>query len=133
MKYVTLLAAVAAGSSPIVSAQTERDLEKHEHGSATMNIAIDDSALFLELDSPWNNLVGFEHKPETDEQQALVDESLSLLQQPETLFALNGGDCVVDEVVIDSSLGAMHSEDEHHDEHGEEHEHHDEDEHHEEG
>ena len=63
MKYFKALAAVAAGYSLTAVAQTERDLDSHVHGAAAMNVAIADSAVFIELDTPWNNLVGFEHAP----------------------------------------------------------------------
>lgn len=127
MKLVIGLVAAATTFSTHSSAQTERDLGSHEHGSAVLNIAIEDSLVFLELESPWNNIVGFEHMPSTDKQQGLVDNALALLNQPKLLFSFSGSDCIAKDVDIESAMGA--ASDEHHDDdHKEEHDdHHDED------
>ena len=118
MKYFKALAAVAAGYSLTAVAQTERDLDSHVHGAAAMNVAVADSAVFIELDTPWNNLVGFEHAPSTDEQHALVDNALQRLNDPDQLFAFDGGDCAIDSVLVEDSMAEGDS---HHDEHGDEH------------
>ena len=134
MKFVKTLAVCAAGLSTMVVAQTERELGAHEHGSAALNVALDGNMLFIELESPWNNIVGFEHAPNTEEQKALVEDSLALLDKPMELFEFAGTDCVVSEVSVESTLSAeMHEEhDEHHEEHEEHEEHHDDHEKHEE-
>jgi hypothetical protein len=121
MKLSITLALTAATLSPMVFSQVERDLGSHEHGSATLNVAVDNSALYIELDTPWNNIVGFEHAPTTDDQHALVDAALERLKQPNLLFSFNGGDCTFDALHMENSM----SEEEHHDEEHEE-EHHDE-------
>jgi len=124
-------------SCPILAA-TERDLDSHAHGSATLNIALDGNSVFLELETPWNNLVGFEHAPSTDEQHELVDNALALLNAPTKLFSFDGGSCSTVETSVESSLEDGHDDDHdaHHDEdhdekhsdgHGDEHDdHHDE-------
>ncbi len=134
MKLSTTLAVAMAGFTTVGTAQTMRDLDSHEHGSAVLNIAIDADALFLELDTPWNNLVGFEHEPGTDEQYALVNEAWSLLNAPERLFTLNSGDCSVSEVRVESAMPIEQHDDEHkdadHDDHKEDdHKHADHDDH----
>jgi len=118
MKISTVLAVAAAFSSSTSLAQTERDLDSHEHGSAALNVAIDNSSVIIELDTPWNNLVGFEHAPSTEEQHALVDNSMATLNQPDQMFTFNGASCEATETVVESTL-AM--EDEHHDDHDDDH------------
>lgn len=130
MKFFKALAAVAAGYSLSALAQTERDLDSHMHGAATMNVAVADSAVFIELNTPWNNLVGFEHAPSTEEQHTLVDTALQKLNDPGQLFSFDGGDCSIDTVMVENTMaeGDSHEEDheEGHDkEHGEEHDDHD--------
>ena len=135
MKYFLPLAVTAASLSTVVSAQTERDLDVHDHGAAALNVAVEGNAVFLEFETPWNNLVGFEHKPGDDAQQALVDDALALLGDPEKLFSFSGGDCMVDAVSIESSMGEDAHRDDHHDEdehHDEKHDDHDKDGHHDE-
>jgi len=135
MRLTTSLALLTASISTLAStqtiAQTERELGSHEHGSAFLNIAVDDNQVFLELETPWDNLVGFEHAPSTDEQHELVDNAMALLNKPEQLFSLDGGGCTVHDAVVESGLA---SGDDHHDEHGDDHdkeedEHHDDDAH----
>lgn len=140
MKLIKAIAIATAGFSTTVAAQAQRDLGSHEHGSAFLNVALDDGAVILELETPWNNLVGFEHQPRTDAQHALVDETLAQLNDPQALFVFEGTDCVATDTFIESGLESgehsEHDSDEHHDdedehhddEHDEEHgdEHHDE-------
>lgn len=124
MKLSLALAVATAGFTSVASSQTERDLDSHEHGAASLNVAIDDGSLFLELESPWNNLIGFEHEPRTDEQHALFDEATAKLNQPDLLFALNGGGCSVSEMTLEN-MGAVAGHDDHedgHDDHDEDHE-----------
>ena len=130
MKITTLIAAVAAGFSCALVAQTERDLESHEHGHALLNVAIDSELLFIELDTPWNNLVGFEHKPNNSEQQTLVDNTLAQLNNPGELFEFQGTKCTVVDTLVENS--ASDNTDDHHDEEHAEDKHSD-DEHHDEG
>lgn len=118
MKTSLLLAVSMAGVSGVANAQTERELDSHAHGLATMNIAIADSNVFLELETPWDNLVGFEHKPSTEEQHAMVDSALESLRQASSVVVLNGGSCELHEVHIENSMGSdEHEEHEEHDDH----------------
>ncbi len=90
-----------------------------------MNIAIDEEAVFLELDTPWNNLLGFEHVAQTKEEKHLVEKTLELLKQPEKLFLFEGGKCISGDVIVDSNLSLddqeTHQEEEHHEEENETH------------
>ncbi len=116
MKLPLLLAITGASTLSVVHAQSERDLDSHEHGAALMNIALEESSVFIELETPWDNFVGFEHAPSTDEQKELVASTLELLNQPDQLFAFEGGTCVSAAVSIDSDIG--NDEDHHDEEHG---------------
>ena len=120
MKVNYWFAVACVCSSSSVIAQTERELDSHMHGSANLNVAVVDSAVYLEFNTPWNNLVGFEHAPNTDEQHALVDDALKLLNTPDELFSFKDGDCMLDEVMLENNMMAEH-DDEHGDEHGDEH------------
>lgn len=112
---------VVTFNTPLI-AQTERELGSHEHGSASMNVAIDGDAVFVELESPWNNFVGFEYEPKSADEHALVDDAMAQLNAPSTLLSFVGTDCVVSEAVIDSGMADSDEHgDEHDDEHGDEH------------
>jgi len=127
VKPTTILIFAAASISTTLVAQTERELGSHEHGSANMNIAFDQGAVLIELESPWNNLVGFEHAPNTEQQHALVDDAMASLNQPDQLFSFNGAECVSNDIDLDSSL-AEGDHDDHedgHDDHDDGHDDHD--------
>ena len=113
-----------------LQAQTERDLDSHEHGAANINVVIDGKTVFVEFESPWNNLVGFEHKPSTDAQRQAVENAMQKLAAPATLFVFNdSADCHVSSAEIKSTLDTddHHAEhDDHKDEHDEHHGHDDE-------
>ena len=105
-----------------VAAQVKRDLDSHEHGASNLNIVIDNNTVYLEFETPWNNLVGFEHAPSTDEQQEAVSQAMALLEEPLTLFIPAGdADCVAMSIDIDSTMSAegSHSEHDHEEEHAE--------------
>lgn len=63
-------------------------LGAHEHGVASLNVALDGNTLELELDSPAMNLVGFEHTASSDADKAKVAAVRQQLEQPLALFGL---------------------------------------------
>jgi hypothetical protein len=63
-------------------------LAAHEHGVASLNVALDGNTLELELDTPAMNLVGFEHAASSDADKAKVAAVRQQLEQPLALFGL---------------------------------------------
>lgn len=59
---------------------------KHEHGIATMDIAVDAKRIVVQFDSPLDNLVGFERAPRTDSERKRVDEAVARLKDGDQLF-----------------------------------------------
>lgn len=60
--------------------------EAHVHGVATLQLALDDSLLHLNLSSPLDSLLGFEHQPRTEKQKTAVRHMADQLHQAERLF-----------------------------------------------
>ncbi|NMY76617.1 MULTISPECIES: DUF2796 domain-containing protein [Pseudomonas] len=97
-------------------------LAPHEHGVGTLNVALDDNTLELDLDSPAMNLVGFEHAATTDADKASVAAAKARLENPLTLFNLPSvAKCVVEAQDLNSPLfdpapeeGASKAKTEHH-------------------
>ncbi|MDX1707915.1 MAG: DUF2796 domain-containing protein [Desulfobacterales bacterium] len=84
-----LTAIVAIGSnSPFLLAEETRHHEAHEHGIAHLNVALEGNDLYIELNSPAVNIVGFEHRPRTNEQKAAVKKAIESLKNGEDLFIL---------------------------------------------
>lgn len=59
----------------------------HQHGVATLEVAVDGATLSIHLASPLDNVVGFEHAPRTDAQRAAARQALATLKQGERLFS----------------------------------------------
>lgn len=68
--------------------------EAHTHGEARMAMIYDEGVLLIEIQSPAENILGFEHFPQSKEEQELVNKSLNLLDKPEKIIELTPG-CVL--------------------------------------
>jgi hypothetical protein len=130
-----LLLALPFALLPLVAAQAhEHDhdhdhehshdsLGAHEHGVASLNVALDGQTLELQLESPAMNLVGFEHAAKSDADKAKVAAAKRELEQPISLFALNSGDCKATQVELESPLFGDADHDHDHDHHAHQGEH----------
>jgi hypothetical protein len=58
----------------------------HEHGVATLDVAVDASQLVLQFRSPAMNLLGFEHRPRSAQDNAAVARALGWLRDPAAQF-----------------------------------------------
>lgn len=65
-----------------------REMKSHQHGRGTLGIAVDGNRVSLELDTPAADILGFETKAVTPEQQAAVAAAKAKLADPLTLFVL---------------------------------------------
>ena len=52
----------------------------HEHGKVTFNVAVEGQRLVVELDAPADNVIGFEHAPRTQSEQARARDQAAWLQ-----------------------------------------------------
>lgn len=123
-----LLSALQANLASAEEQHEHRHHEAHVHGVASLNAVIEDNALYLELQSPAMNLVGFEHMPSNHEQEEAVEKTVKTLEQGDRIFTIpSAAGCKLVEAEVESPL---HKE-EHGDHHGDKHEHEDDAEHHE--
>ena len=60
--------------------------QAHQHGAAGLDVSVEGSVLQIALDSPADNLVGFEHAPRNEAQKRTVNRVEQQLRQPATLF-----------------------------------------------
>jgi hypothetical protein len=81
---LTLVAAACLTSA----AHAKHTHGAHEHGAAELTVALDERELVVELISPLDNLVGFEHAPANDAQRAALAEAGRLLRDADAMFAL---------------------------------------------
>ena len=105
-----VLAAAAAGSE-------RRDLDAHAHGVTTLNVALDEDVLTLELEGPAMNFVGFEHPARTPDQKQAIAEALEILEGQAKLFRVDpDADCRrIEGTARHVTDGDEHG---HHDDHG---------------
>jgi len=59
---------------------------KHEHGVASLDIAVDAKRISVQFDTPLDNLVGFERAPRTEGERKRVDEAVARLKDGDQLF-----------------------------------------------
>jgi len=77
----------------------------HVHGIAKLDVAIDGETLTLGLESPLDNLLGFEHMPRTDKQKAEVRAMAEALNKPAALFvATPAAQCASTSVKLESPV-----------------------------
>mgnify|MGYP000112021025 CR=1 FL=1 len=126
--FIPLL--VAAGFAGSAYGDEAHQLGAHVHGHGEAAIALDGAMLTAELTAPLNNVAGFEHAPETDEERQALESGIEKLRAGASLFAFNAeAACeLTDASVTAPDFGAGnehhdHAEDHDH-EHDEDHEHH---------
>ena len=78
--------ALAASATRVVQAEEFEQHGAHEHGKITINAALENRELSIELDAPAINVVGFEHEPRTDTEKAAVRDAAALLKSAQGLF-----------------------------------------------
>ena len=80
---ITLIAAFPA------IAENARELDAHEHGVGTLNIAIDGTAVAMAFEAPGADIVGFEYAAESGADLAVIDAAVSTLGAPLDLFVMS--------------------------------------------
>lgn len=58
----------------------------HEHGVASLAVAVDGARLTIDLDAPLEGFIGFERAPRTDAERAAAAALLARLKAPARLF-----------------------------------------------
>ena len=101
-----------------VAAQTASAQTAHVHGLGRLNIAIDENRVYMALEAPGADLVGFEHAPRSVAEEDALDSALAQLGEPMHLLRFDT-DCHV----VEKNAGIeteTRAQDEHHkhDQHG---------------
>ncbi len=101
-----------------------RQHEAHVHGAAKLSIAIDETTFFFELETPALNVLGFEHKPKTDQEKERVQEVNKLFSSHENIILIPHINCKQTHIEIEPPYESedVHDKDGHdEEEHGEYH------------
>ncbi|HBV76605.1 DUF2796 domain-containing protein [Vibrio sp.] len=95
--------------------------EAHVHGLVTFNIVQDGNELLVEINSPGNDVLGFEHQPKSDEDQKRYQQVTHLLKQPESILHLpENAQCKAEYVSVKDNIAQ--TKEAHHD-HDHDHQH----------
>lgn len=88
MRACSLLLSALLAAAPALAADkgASRHHQAHQHGAARLEVTLDGGALQIALDSPAENLLGFEHAARTDTQKKTVARVEQQLKQPAQLF-----------------------------------------------
>jgi len=96
---VLLLAAAASGALPA------RAGPAHQHGVATLDVAVEASRVTLYLNTPLDNLLGYERAPRTDVERQQADAAIARLKAADKLFRIDGkAGCTLAKVTLTSAV-----------------------------
>jgi hypothetical protein len=116
MKTVTLcILALFPAAIALADEAEHREHGPHVHGMAELNVALDGNVLWIELNSPAMNIVGFEHAPQSAEQKAAVHDATETLKDGGPAFGTSAdASCRLAEAKVTTDI--EHPGTEHHDE-----------------
>lgn len=126
VKQISLLGTLIFIATPLLAPLSTLAGEKHHqhgthvHGIGSLNIAIEDKVVFIEMTSPAANIVGFEHKPANEEQEQAVHQAIEKLENVGKLYLFDSkAGCSLTEAKVSSSIhDGDHDKHEDHAEHG---------------
>jgi hypothetical protein len=77
----------------------------HQHGIASMGVAVERNRVVVTIDSPLDNLLGFERAPRTDEEKQRAAALVAALKAGETLLRIDpAAGCKLQTVEIDAPV-----------------------------
>jgi len=98
---LAVLAASALGLSPAHAAPKKA----HQHGVAALGVAVEKARISITLDSPLDNLLGFERAPRNDDEKQRAEALVARLKTASTLLRIDpAAGCTLATVEIDAPL-----------------------------
>ncbi|MDR1888029.1 MAG: DUF2796 domain-containing protein [Zoogloeaceae bacterium] len=82
--FIFTVLLIACFASASVRAQHDHDA--HVHGAAHLDVVVDGAVLSLQLESPLDNLLGFEHEPRNKAERDKVTRMAAKLREAAKLF-----------------------------------------------
>lgn len=114
MKASTLVvfAISVAVAAPSLAEEAHRELGPHVHGHGTLNIAVENTRVSIELEAPGMDIVGFEHEASSADQKAALANAKAQLGDPLTLFKVPAAaECKLAEAKTEIETEAEHDHD----------------------
>lgn len=82
------LAAAALFTAAALPTQAQQQ-HAHVHGQLKLDVAIDGPTVIIAMESPLDNIVGFERAPKTDAEKKTVEAAIAQLRAADKLFAID--------------------------------------------
>jgi hypothetical protein len=82
-KTMCSFAAILMLAMPLAHAQQQH---AHVHGTGQLSVAVDGNMLQLDIDSPLDNVLGFEHPPRNEKEKRALQAMLDKVHHADTLF-----------------------------------------------
>ncbi len=122
--FAAAFGAAALVATPIgsqLSAEEQRSVAAHEHGTTNIQIALENGMVSMALQAPGADIVGFEHPAESAGDQAAVKRALDDLSRPLELFVPPAkAECRTRSVSVLQTGEDAHEDHEAHEEHAHE-------------
>ena len=115
--FAYCLATIGAALIGSQACAAERELAAHQHGHGFLNIAIEGKTMWIGLETPGADIVGFEHPARSDEDKAAIADATARLGDPLGLFGIPAqASCELDTVTVTPVGYAPEADEAHHDE-----------------
>ena len=82
------IAAALFAAAPFLSAQAQQQ-HAHVHGQLKLDVAVDGPTVVIDMESPLDNIVGFERAPKTDAEKKTVEDAVAQLRAADKLFVVD--------------------------------------------
>ena len=82
------IAAALFAAAPFLSAQAQQQ-HAHVHGQLKLDVAVDGPTVVIDMESPLDNIVGFERAPKTDAEKKTVEAAGAPLRAADKLFVVD--------------------------------------------
>ncbi|WP_422087673.1 MULTISPECIES: DUF2796 domain-containing protein [Variovorax] len=82
------IAAALFAAAPFLSAQAQQQ-HAHVHGQLKLDVAVDGPTVVIDMESPLDNIVGFERAPKTDAEKKAVEDAVAVLRAADKLFIVD--------------------------------------------
>jgi len=101
LRFATLIAAPLCVSAALAQGQQQH---AHVHGQLKLDIAVDGPTVVIAMESPLDNIVGFERTPRTDAERKTVEDAVATLRAADKLFRIDpAANCKLGPVDLQSS------------------------------
>jgi hypothetical protein len=81
-------AAALLAATAFAPAQAQQQ-HAHVHGQLKLDVAVDGPTVVIAMDSPLDNIVGFERAPKTDAEKKTVEDAVAQLRAADKLFVID--------------------------------------------